>query len=170
MAQGPRQRNQFRRRKSGETDYRRRLKLLKSGNARAVVRVSNTRTTCQLVTWKVDGDKVELSATGDDLISRFGWPEANSRKNLPASYLVGYALGKSALAAGHDQAVLDIGLAASTPGSRVFAALKGMVDAGLEIPHGDSVLPSEDRLSGAHIDDSYASVFEATKSKIEEAF
>ncbi|CAI8159984.1 MAG: Uncharacterised protein [Methanobacteriota archaeon] len=170
MAQGPRQRNQFRRRKSGETDYRRRLKLLKSGNARAVVRVSNTRTTCQLVTWKVDGDKVELSATGDDLISRFGWPEANSRKNLPASYLVGYALGKSALAAGHDQAVLDIGLAASTPGSRVFAALKGMVDAGLEIPHGDSVLPSEDRLSGAHIDDSYASVFEATKSKIEEAY
>ena len=170
MAQGPRQRNQFRRRKSGETDYRRRLKLLKSGNARAVVRVSNTRTTCQLVTWKVDGDKVELSATGDDLISRFGWPEANSRKNLPASYLVGYALGKSALAAGHDQAVLDIGLAASTPGSRVFAALKGMVDAGLEIPHGDSVLPSDDRLSGAHIDDSYASVFEATKSKIEEAY
>ena len=170
MAQGPRQRNQFRRRKSGETDYRRRLKLLKSGNARAVVRVSNTRTTCQLVTWKVDGDKVELSATGDDLISRFGWPESNSRKNLPASYLVGYALGKSALAAGHDQAVLDIGLAASTPGSRVFAALKGMVDAGLEIPHGDSVLPSEERLSGAHIDDSYASVFEATKSKIEEAY
>ena len=146
------------------------MKLLKSGIARAVVRVSNTRTTCQLVTWKVDGDKVELSATGDDLISRFGWPEANSRKNLPASYLVGYALGKSALAAGHDQAVLDIGLAASTPGSRVFAALKGMVDAGLEIPHGDSVLPSEDRLSGAHIDDSYASVFEATKSKIEEAY
>ena len=45
-----------------------------------------------------------------------------------------------------------------------------MVDAGLEIPHGDSVLPSEDRLSGAHIDDSYASVFEATKSKIEEAY
>ena len=170
MAQGLRQRNQFRSRKSGETDYRRRLKLLKSGNARAVVRVSNTRTTCQLVTWKVDGDKVELSATGDDLISRFGWPEANSRKNLPASYLVGYALGKSALAAGHDQAVLDIGLAASTPGSRVFAALKGMVDAGLEIPHGDSVLPSEERLSGAHIDDSYASVFEATKSKIEEAY
>ena len=170
MARGPRQRNQLRRRKSGETDYRWRLKLLNGGNARAVVRVSNTRTTCQLVTWKVDGDKVELSATGDDLISRFGWPEANSRKNLPASYLVGYALGKSALAAGHDQAVLDIGLAASTPGSRVFAALKGMVDAGLEIPHGDSVLPSEDRLSGAHIDDSYASVFEATKSKIEEAY
>jgi len=61
-------------------------------------------------------------------------------------------------------------LAASSNGNRVFAALKGMVDAGLEIPHGDSVLPVEDRLNGAHIDESYASVVEATKSKIEEAF
>ena len=170
MAQGPRQRNQYRRRRSGETDYRRRLKLLKSGSARAVVRVSNTRTTCQVVTWKNDGDKVELSMTGDDLVSKFGWPEGSSRKNVPASYLVGYAMGKSAISSGHDEAVLDIGLAASTVGNRVFAALKGMVDAGLEIPHSDSVFPDEDRLMGAHIDDSYASQVEATKSKIEEAF
>jgi large subunit ribosomal protein L18 len=170
MANGSKQRNKYRRRRTGETDYRRRLKLLKSGKARAVVRVSNTRGVCQVVSWMDDGDKVELSVTGDDLVSRYGWPEANSRKNIPASYLVGYALGKSALAAGHDEAVLDIGLAASSNGNRVFAALKGMVDAGLEIPHGDSVLPVEDRLNGAHIDESYASVVEATKSKIEEAF
>jgi large subunit ribosomal protein L18 len=170
MANGSKQRNKYRRRRSGETDYRRRLKLLKSGKARAVVRISNTRVVCQVVSWMDDGDKVELSVTGDDLVSRYGWPEANSRKNIPASYLVGYALGKSALAAGHDEAVLDIGLAASSNGNRVFAALKGMVDAGLEIPHGDSVLPVEDRLNGAHIDESYASVVEATKSKIEEAF
>jgi large subunit ribosomal protein L18 len=89
---------------------------------------------------------------------------------LPASYLVGYALGKSALAAGHDEAVLDIGLAASSSGARVFAALKGMIDAGLEIPHGESVLPSDERLSGAHINDSYSASIEATKSKIEEAY
>ena len=170
MANGSKQRNKYRRRRSGETDYRRRLKLLKSGKARAVVRVSNTRVVCQVVSWMDGGDKVELSVTGDDLVSRYGWPEANSRKNIPASYLVGYALGKSALAAGHDEAVLDIGLAASSNGNRVFAALKGMVDAGLEIPHGDSVLPVEERLNGAHIDESYASVVEATKSKIEEAF
>lgn len=170
MARGTKQRNQYRRRMSGETDYRRRLKLLRSGNARAVVRVSNTRTVCQIVNWKVDGDKVELSMTGDDLVSRFGWPEGNSRKNVPASYLVGYAMGKAALAAGHDEAVLDIGLAASTSGNRAFSALKGMVDAGIEIPHGESVLPNDERTSGAHIDESYASVVEATKSKIEEAF
>ncbi len=170
MASGPRQRNQYRRRRSGETDYRRRLKLLKSGNARAVVRVSNTRVVCQVISWQADGDKVEISVTGDDLVSRYEWPESHSRKNIPASYLTGYALGKAALSAGHDEAVLDIGLAASTSGNRVFAALKGMVDAGLEIPHGDSVLPDEDRINGAHIDDSYASSVEATKTKIEEAF
>ena len=51
MAHGPRQRNRFRRRMKGLTDYRRRLKLLKSRKSRAVVRVSNTRTTCQLVDW-----------------------------------------------------------------------------------------------------------------------
>ena len=57
MARGPRQRNQYRRRVSGETDYRRRLKLLKSGQPRAVVRISNTRAVCQIVTWDKDGDK-----------------------------------------------------------------------------------------------------------------
>ena len=70
MAKGPRQRNQYRRRRTGETDYRRRLKLLKGGNSRAVVRVSNTRVVCQVVSWERDGDKVELSVTGDDLVSR----------------------------------------------------------------------------------------------------
>ena len=90
MASGPRQRNQYRRRRSGETDYRRRLKLLKSGNARAVVRVSNTRVVCQVISWQADGDKVEVSVTGDDLVSRYGWPESNSRKNIPASYPVSY--------------------------------------------------------------------------------
>ena len=143
---------------------------MKSGNSRAVVRVSNTRVVCQVVSWKSDGDKVEVTVTGDDLVSRYGWPDSNSRKNIPASYLTGYALGKAALAAGHDEAVLDIGLAASTNGNRVFAALKGMVEAGLEIPHGDSILPDDERINGAHIDDSYASKVEATKKKIEEAF
>jgi len=170
MAQGPRQRNKYRRRVSGETDYRRRLKLLKSGQARAVVRISNTRAVCQIVSWDKEGDKVQVSATGDDLVSKYGWPEGNSRKNIPASYLTGFALGKSALSAGVDEAVLDIGLAASTAGSRVFAALKGMIDAGLEIPHGEDVLPTEERIVGEHIGDSYNKAFDATKKKIEGAF
>lgn len=170
MAHGPRQRNRFRRRIKGLTDYRRRLKLLKSRKSRAVVRVSNTRTTCQLVDWSAGGDKVNITQTGGDLVANYGWPENLSQKNIPASYLVGFAMGKAAVAAGHSEAVLDIGLAASSSGSRVFAALKGMVDAGLDIPHSDEIIPSDDRISGSHVDDSFAAAIETTKAKIEEAY
>ena len=83
--------------------------------------------------------------------------------------MAGYALGKKAISAGNHEAVLDIGLAASSPGSRVFSALKGMIDAGLDIPHGTSVLPSEERLGGKHIDDSLSSSVEASIEAIEGA-
>ncbi len=93
-----------------------------------------------------------------------------SKKSVPASYLVGFALGKAAIAAGHEDAVLDIGLAASTRGSRVFAALRGMVEAGLNVPHSEEVLPDDDRTNGVHIDDSIAGAMDKTKSSIEGAY
>ena len=93
-----------------------------------------------------------------------------SKKSVPASYLVGFALGKAAIAAGHEDAVLDIGLAASTPGSRVFAALRGMVEAGLNVPHSEKVLPDDERTKGAHINDSIAGAMDTTKSSIEGAY
>jgi large subunit ribosomal protein L18 len=108
--------------------------------------------------------------TGSDLSKKFGWPEDYSQKSVPASYLFGYAMGKAALAHGSQEAVLDIGLAASTPGNRVFAALKGMVDAGLEIPHSEDVLPDEDRLNGAHINGDIGKAVESTKTTIEGAY
>ena len=168
--QHTRRRTIFRRRLSSTTDYRRRLRLLKSGMPRAVVRVSNTRTTAQITSYHKDGDVVVATVTGNDLSSRYGWPADLSKKSVPASYLVGFALGKAALAAGHDEAVLDIGLAASTPGNRVYAALRGMVDAGLEVPHGEDVLPDDDRINGAHIDESIADKVEACRTTIEEAY
>jgi large subunit ribosomal protein L18 len=79
-------------------------------------------------------------------------------------------MGKAAVAQGAENAVLDIGLAASTPGNRVFSALKGMVDAGLEIPHGEDILPDEGRITGAHISDDIAAAVESTKSNIEGAY
>ena len=168
--QGNRRRSVLRRRKAGLTDYRRRLRLLRSQQPRAVVRISNTRTSCQLVTWAAEGDKVALNVTGNDLVKKFSWPDNMSKKSVPASYLVGYAMGKAAKAQGAEEAVLDIGLAASTPGNRVFSALKGMVDAGLEIPHGDNVLPEEDRINGSHISDDVAAAVETTKTNIEGAY
>ena len=167
---GTNRRSIFRRRKAGLTDYRRRLKLLRGEKPRAVVRVSNTRTTCQLVTWAADGDMVSVSMTGTDLVKKFGWPATRSLKSVPASYLVGYAMGKAAIAGGATEAVLDIGLAANSPGSRVYAALKGMSDAGLDIPHSEDVYPDEDRLNGAHIDESMTGDIESTKNTIEGAY
>ena len=58
MAHGKRPRNNYRRRLESKTDYHRRLRLLKSGLPRAVVRVSNTQITCQLTNYSKEGDKV----------------------------------------------------------------------------------------------------------------
>ena len=143
--------------------------MLRGGIPRAVVRVSNTQVTCQVVEYSPGGDKILAEVKTSSLTENHGWPIDASRKSIPASYLTGFAVGKKAIAAGCETAILDIGLAASTKGNRAYAALKGMIDAGLEIPHGEDVLPSEDRRMGSHIDDSLASSVESTKKSIEEA-
>jgi len=168
MAHGKSQRLRFKRRRNGRTDYRRRMRMLRGGVPRAVVRLSNTQVTCQLVEFGMDGDSILASVNGKTL-AKYGWPDGASRKSVPACYVAGYALAKSAISAGHDSAILDIGLAASSPGSRIFAALRGMVDAGLEVPHGEDVLPDDDRINGIHIDDSIAAAVEAAKKAIEGA-
>ncbi|MED5485851.1 MAG: 50S ribosomal protein L18 [Candidatus Thermoplasmatota archaeon] len=169
MAHGKRQRNNYRRRLESKTDYHRRLRLLKSGLPRAVVRVSNTQITCQLTNYSKEGDKVVTSMTGADL-QKHGYPNDASKKSVPASYLTGFALGKKAVSNGINEAVLDIGLSTASSGSRVFSALKGMIDAGLEIPHGEDVLPSDERINGGHISDSLSKVLDKTKKSIEGAF
>ncbi len=169
MVRGKNQRLKFKRRRSAETDYRRRLKLLRAGQPRAVVRVTNRQVICQLVGFEVDGDRVITEVSGKTLIDKYGWPSDVSRKSVPACYLAGFALAKKAAAAGIDSAILDIGLAASTRGNRAFSALKGMLDGGMELPHGESILPDEGRINGAHINDSLAAAVAATKTKIEEA-
>tara|TARA_S200000501_G_scaffold89600_1_gene82715 strand:- start:1189 stop:1704 length:516 start_codon:yes stop_codon:yes gene_type:complete len=169
MAYGKSQRLRPKRRRQGKTDYHRRLRLLRSGAPRAVVRVSNTQVICQLVSYNPSGDAILQSVNGKSLTDSYSWPDVASKKSIPACYVAGYALGKKAISAGNHEAVLDIGLAASSQGSRVFSALKGMIDAGLDIPHGASVLPSEERLSGKHIDDSLSSSVEASIEAIEGA-
>ena len=49
----------------------------------------------------------------------------------------------------------------------LFATVAGMSDAGVEIPFGEGVLPEEDRLNGAHIDESIAALVAAVKEKME---
>jgi large subunit ribosomal protein L18 len=143
------------------------LRLLKSGKPRLVARKSNKHTTAQLVTIGADGDNTVASAHSSDL-AEYGWEAPTG--NMPAAYLTGLLAGLRALETGYEQAVLDIGLNTATPGSKVFAVQEGAIDAGLEIPHNDSVLADWSRTRGEHIaeyadqldDGLYSGDFDAT--------
>ena len=67
-----------------------------------------------------------------------------------------------------EEAILDLGLQTSTKGSRIYAALKGVLDAGINIPHSKEILPSEDRIKGKHISEEVVKKFEDIKKKIGE--
>jgi len=148
MATGPRYKVPFRRRRENRTDYYIRKKLLTSGELRAVVRRSSKNMTIQFAEFGMEGDSVVTSTTSKEL-KALGW--GHSCSNIPAAYLTGFLAGKKAKEAGIEYAVLDIGMQTPAKGAVLFAAVAGMVAAGLEIPHGDGVLPSDDRLNGAHM-------------------
>ena len=76
MAYGKNQRLRFKRRRNGETDYRRRMKMLRGGIARAVVRVTNTQTICQLVNYETTGDTTQVSIDGSTLVEKHSSCEA----------------------------------------------------------------------------------------------
>ncbi|MEE9150636.1 MAG: 50S ribosomal protein L18 [Thermoplasmata archaeon] len=164
MAHGPRYRVMRRRRREGKTDYRKRINLLKSRQPRAVIRRSLRNLRIQLVEFDFKGDRIIVSAEGIEL-EKYGWK--GSVSNTPAAYLTGYLAGKRAVNAGVERAVLDIGLHTPTKGSRVFASLKGLVDAGIDIPHSEDILPSDERIRGEHIDENLKNQFEAVKAGLE---
>ena len=131
-----------------KTDYLVRLKLVKSGLPRAVIRKSLENINIQIIKWEPSGDKV-ISSTSSKHLSKFGWKAPCG--NIPAAYLTGLLAGFRAKEKGLERAVLDIGLQSSTKGSRLYAALKGLIDSGLSIPHNEKILPSEERITGQHI-------------------
>ncbi|MBD3404894.1 MAG: 50S ribosomal protein L18 [Candidatus Lokiarchaeota archaeon] len=152
MAHGPTYRVKFRRRREGRTNYYRRRRLLVSRRPRLVVRKTNRRVIVQVVNAKIVGDFIDSSASSFELPA-YGWKGGTC--NLPAAYLTGLLAGLRAKANGIDNAILDIGLHPPVRGSKIYAALKGAVDAGLTIPHGEEVFPDQERLTGQHIVESF---------------
>lgn len=150
MADGPSYRVDHRRRREQKTDYNKRLELLKSGKPRAVVRRSNQHCRVQLVGYERDGDEVLTQATSEDL-EEHGWEHHTG--NLPAAYLTGLLAGRRALDAGIEEAVIDTGMQNLQEGNRIFAAIKGIEDAGVDINTEEHVLPSDERAHGQHIED-----------------
>jgi len=149
LAKGPQYNLRFRRRRSGRTNYAKRRKLIASGSARLVVRPSNKHIAAQIVRAEPLGDHVLASAHSSEL-KEFGWNAPCG--NLPAAYLTGFLAGRRAKAKGVTEAILDIGLHAQGPGSRIFAVAKGAIDGGLNVPHDDSALPPTERIHGQHVE------------------
>ena len=148
MATGPRYHVPFRRRREGKTNYHKRLGLLLSKRPRVVVRKSGRNLIVQLVEHNTAGDKTLTSASALDL-KKVGYK--GSTGNIPAAYLTGVLFARRALAAGYSNGVLDLGLNANSRGSRIYAALLGAVDAGLDIPLSREPLPTNERARGEHI-------------------
>jgi large subunit ribosomal protein L5e len=132
---------------------------------RLVVRVTNTNVICQIISAKMVGDQTLACAYSKELTS-FGAKAGLT--NYAACYATGLLLARRLLTKlGLDKkysgvkeadgkvfevtetedgprafkAVLDVGLARTTTGARVFGALKGAVDGGLNIPHSASRFP-----------------------------
>ncbi|XP_043707085.1 60S ribosomal protein L5 [Telopea speciosissima] len=157
----------FKRRREGKTDYRARIRLINQDKNkyntpkyRFVVRISNKDIIAQVISASIAGDMVLAVAYSHEL-PRYGLEVGLT--NYAAAYCTGLLLARRVLkmlemdeeyqgnveATGEDfsveptesrrpfRALLDVGLVKTTTGQRVFGALKGALDGGLDIPHSD---------------------------------
>ena len=167
MAKGPSHSVPFRRRREGKTDYKSRQALVLSEFPRLVVRGTARHIIAQMIEADVIGDKVVVSVNSRELQEKYGWQGACG--NIPAAYLAGLLCGYRAVISGIKEAVLDIGLQTPSPGARVFAALKGVIDTGIAVSHDEGVLPEKSRISGQHIVD-YANQLSANPDVYQKTF
>ena len=159
---------QKRRRNENKTDYGKRMKLLTSRKPRLVLRKTNRYVLGQYVTSKETQDKVELSANSKDLLEH-GWPKEfeGSLKSIPAAYLTGFLIGKKIVKAKKENPIADFGMMRAIQKSKLYSFIKGVVDAGVKIPHDPKVFPEEGRISGKNLKKDFTSFFSKIKSTIE---
>lgn len=135
---------------------------------RFVVRFTNKDIVCQIAYAKLEGDVIICAAYAHEL-PRYGVKVGLT--NYAAAYCTGLLLARRLLtklklheiytgteevdgdeynvesvdgSPGAFRAFLDVGLARTTTGARVFGALKGAVDGGLDIPHSMKRFPGYD--------------------------
>ena len=164
MKQGPRYYIKQRRRREGVTDYRKRLKLLKSRKIRIVVRNSIKNIRVQFIQYETSGDKILSSAISNELVKTYNWKYSTA--TIPAAYLTGLLAAKRAIDNGIKEGILDLGRLKPVKGSKIFASLKGVMDAGIKCPHDNEKLPDDDRIMGHHIDKNIEIEFNKIKNKI----
>lgn len=140
----------MRRKREGKTNYKARLKLLVSKKARVVLRRRLNNFSIQIVNFDPKGDKVVVSSYSKEL-SKYGWK--GHCGNFPSAYLVGFLCGLKAKKQKITSGVADLGLFRVVKTSNLFAALKGLKDSGFDIVVSDKMLPTDERVSGKHIED-----------------
>lgn len=132
---------------------------------RMVVRFTNKDVICQIVYSKIDGDYV-LSAAYAHELPKYGVKVGLT--NYAAAYCTGLLLARRVLKKlklddiykgfeevtgefeliededdqrGAFRCYLDVGIKRTTTGAKIFAAMKGAVDGGLNIPHSEKRFP-----------------------------
>jgi len=168
----------YKRRREGRTDYFARKRLCvqdknkyNTPKYRMIVRFTNKDITCQIAYSKIEGDVIICAAYAHEL-PRYGVKVGLT--NYAAAYCTGLLLARRILkkfdldglyegqttvdgdeymvesqeGKGAFRCYLDVGLARTTTGAKVFGCLKGAVDGGLEIPHGMKRFPGYDDESG----------------------
>ncbi|BFZ05573.1 hypothetical protein BsWGS_08612 [Bradybaena similaris] len=135
---------------------------------RIVVRFTNKDIICQIAYARIEGDVIMCAAYSHEL-PRYGVKVGLT--NYAAAYCTGLLLARRLLkklkldqtyegqvevngeqftvedvedARGAFRAYLDVGLARTTTGARVFGALKGAADGGIDIPHSTRRFPGYD--------------------------
>ncbi|MBN2066616.1 MAG: 50S ribosomal protein L18 [Candidatus Thermoplasmatota archaeon] len=161
---GPRYHVKTRRRREGKTNYRKRLNMLRSRKIRVVVRKSIQHTNVQFIEYLEGGDKIIASAVSKELAAKYQWKFSTA--TTPAAYLTGLLAGKRAAERGISESILDVGRHPPVTGSKVFAALKGVSDAGITCPYDEGKIPNEERLYGGHLKQEMKPIIEEIKSKI----
>jgi len=132
----------FRRRRQGKTNYLKRKSMIISKKTLLCIRTSNKSSTFQFLIPLIRGDLIKSSSHSAQL-NKFGW--TGSGKNTQALYLTGYLAGKKAKLAGIGDAILYSGRSQFTAKSSLIAGLKGVIDAGVDIPAQDDIFSNENK-------------------------
>jgi large subunit ribosomal protein L18 len=167
MSDGPTYNVAFKRKRNQKTDYKKRLKLLRSKKPRFVVRVSNNLVKAQVVEYSIDGDKTIACKTSNHL-KALGW--SHSLNNTPAIYLTSLLLCQDLKKKNVKEVIFDLGVRNYKSGSKIFAGLKAIVDSKINCPYSEKAFPKEERIFGKHIEtykkNNISKDFEIIKEKI----
>ena len=139
-----------------KTNYRKRVKYLSSRIPRVVIRNHTNNIILQLILFNNDHDQIIIT-THSSQLKKFGWPY--HRGNIPSAYLSGYLFGKKIINKKINKVVIDLGIFSPNKKSRPYAAIKGLIDAGVETNQSnEKIFPDKSKIHGDHIRDYFTKI------------